>query len=68
LTVDGEGREPTFGGVLALGQRHGIGRVDADAIIDKVQDAVASWPAIAKRSGCDRKRVLAIGRAHRRLR
>jgi serine/threonine-protein kinase HipA len=68
MTIDGEGRTPTLAGVLKLGARHGIERSKAIPIIERVHDAVASWPALARDSGADQQRTRAIAKAHLRLR
>lgn len=68
MTIDGEGKAPTKDGVLRVGARHGIDRAAALEIIERVNDAVVGWSALARDSGAQAKRVKAIGEAHRPLR
>lgn len=57
MTVDGEGESPTRPRILALGERHGIARGDGAAIIEQVNDAVATWRKVAKALGCRAPRI-----------
>lgn len=67
MTIDGEAREPTGQGMIALAERHGVDRAQTRSIIDQVNDAVARWREIAKGSGCDRAKVAAAAKGHRIL-
>lgn len=67
MTVDGEGRSPDRARCLALAARHGIAAGEGAAIIDRVTEAVARWPALARESGVQKARVAEISRAHRRV-
>jgi serine/threonine-protein kinase HipA len=51
LDVEGEGRNPTRGHVLALGRRHGISQRTIDTVIDEVRASVALWPRFAAEAG-----------------
>lgn len=51
LAVEGEGRTPTRAQVVTLGRRHGLSDRTIAGIIDRVRDALADWPVIAKHLG-----------------
>jgi serine/threonine-protein kinase HipA len=67
MSIDGEGDAPTREGCLALAQRHGIGRSEAETVLEQVHDAVSSWREIARAAGCRATRIREIAQHHRRL-
>lgn len=67
MTIDGEGREPTLARVIDLATRHGLKRSETLEIVDRVDEAVATWPEIARDCGCPRGQVSEVAQAHRFL-
>jgi serine/threonine-protein kinase HipA len=67
MTVDGEGESPTRAQCLALGERHGVARRDGEGVIERVNDAVATWRKVAKELGCRATRIRDIAATHRPL-
>lgn len=67
MSVDGEREAPTRERCLALGERHGIGRKEAKAILEQVNEAVASWRTIARAVGCRAARIRDVAARHRLL-
>lgn len=64
LDVEGEGRNPTRGHVLALCRRHGLTERVIAAIVDEVRDAVEAWPGFAADAGVTRDSLTDIRGAH----
>ena len=67
MTIDGEGELPSRAKILALGERHGVARRDCEAIIEQVNDAVATWRKVAEELGCRTARIRDIAAMHRPL-
>jgi len=67
MTIDGEGREPTYARIVELAVRHGLKRREVRDIVERVDEAVAQWLDIASDSGCDEAQAAAVARAHRLL-
>lgn len=47
MDIEGEGRRPTRGHVLALAARHGLAERIVAPMIDEVRTAVSDWPTFA---------------------
>lgn len=67
MTLDGEGREPTLAGILGLANRHDLTRARTLEIVERVNEAVARWPTLARQSGGSRQRAAQIESSHRFL-
>ena len=65
--VDGEGRQPTRAGCLALAERHGVEREAALELVEQVNEAVAKWPRVAKAVGVRVARIKQVAAGHRPL-
>ncbi|WP_029415051.1 type II toxin-antitoxin system HipA family toxin [Brevundimonas bacteroides] len=68
LDIEGEGRRPGRGHVLALGARHGIGAKSVHAMIDDVSAAVSDWTVFAVASGVTTASQARIAKAMARVR
>ncbi|MCW8138497.1 MAG: type II toxin-antitoxin system HipA family toxin [Planctomycetota bacterium] len=67
MSVDGDGEAPTRARCLALGERHGLGRKEAEEVVEQVNEAVSAWRALARAVGCRAARVREVARHHRPL-
>lgn len=50
MDIEGEGRRPTRGHVLALAARHGLAEKVVVPMIEEVRAAVSDWPTFAART------------------
>jgi serine/threonine-protein kinase HipA len=67
MTIAGEGREPTREHCLALAERHGVRKREADKILAEVNAAVGKWKTFAKEAGCRAATIASIAKALRKL-
>lgn len=67
MTIDGEGRDPDHASVVDLAMRHGLGRSEVLEIIDRTNEAVRTWPTLARDRGCPPAQTEIIERGHRFL-
>jgi len=67
MTIAGEGREPTRGKCLELGERHGVRKREAAKILEDVNAAVRKWRRFADDAGCRAATVKAIAHQIRPL-
>lgn len=67
MSIDGDGEAPTRERCLALAERHGLGRKEAEEVVEQVNEAVAAWRTIARSVGCRPARVREVAAHHRPL-
>lgn len=54
MTVNGEGRSPSWEDCLAIADGAGIGKRDAARIREQVNDAISCWGEFAEAACCPR--------------
>jgi len=51
MTIDGEGKSPSRGNILRLGEKSGLKKKDLNLIVDEIAQAVTNWPKYAENAG-----------------
>lgn len=51
MTIDGEGKSPSRGNIMRLGEKSSLKKKDLNLIIDEIAQAVTNWPKYAETAG-----------------
>jgi len=65
MTIAGEGKSPSRGDIIRLGEKSGLHKKDLTLIIDEIAQAVTNWPKYAENAGVTKTTMKTI---HDRIR
>lgn len=68
MAVNGKGGDFTRSDLIGFAGQHQIEEAQAVEILDRVHDAVATWPQLASARGCSPRRIKEVARSHHVLR